>query len=193
MTGRNKMSSSQAVADDGRLPSGTNPKGDDLDRKIEKKKRNGQEGHIGRRHGGQSGVSRRRMAACAPSSLDRVSSNLPISSPYRSTPDAPVTDAERDRLNARLNAAYTAGALEQEDYQARLDLLFAARRLGELVPVVEGLPPLPTHSSPAIVASSGGEPGELSEPRPPGRLTAAVVGGVAAAVILIAILLVLLI
>jgi len=45
----------------------------------------------------------------------------------------------------------------------------------------------------AIVASSGGEPGELSEPRPPGRLTAAVVGGVAAAVILIAILLVLLI
>ena len=116
-----------------------------------------------------------------------MSSNLPISSPYRSTPDAPVTDAERDRLNARLNAAYTAGALEEEDYQARLDLLFAARRLGELVPVVEGLPPLPTHSSPAIVANSGGEPGELSEPRPPGRLTAAVVGGVAAAVILIAI------
>ena len=122
-----------------------------------------------------------------------MSSNLPISSPYRSTPDAPVTDAERDRLNARLNAAFTAGALEDDDYQARLDLLFAARRLGELVPVVEGLPPLPTHSSPAIVASSGGEPGELSEPRPPGRLTAAVVGGVAAAVILIAILLVLLI
>ena len=28
------------------------------------------------------------------------------------------------------------------------------KRLGELVPVVEGLPPLPTHSSPAIVTSS---------------------------------------
>ena len=49
-----------------------------------------------------------------------MGSNLPISSPYRSTPDAPVTDAERDRLNARLNAAYTAGTLDQEDYQARL-------------------------------------------------------------------------
>ncbi len=83
-----------------------------------------------------------------------MSSNLPISSPYRSTPDAPVTDAERDRLNARLNAAYTAGGLDQDDYRARLDLLFAAKRLGELVPVVEGLPPLPTHSSPAIVTSS---------------------------------------
>ena len=74
-----------------------------------------------------------------------MSSNLPISSPYRSTPDAPVTDAERDRLNARLNAAYTAGTLDQDDYQARLDVLFAAKRLGELVPVVEGLPPLPTY------------------------------------------------
>jgi hypothetical protein len=122
-----------------------------------------------------------------------VSSNLPISSPYRSKPDAPVTDSERDRLNARLNAAYTAGTLNEEEYQARLDLLFAARRLGELVPVVEGLPPLPTHSSPAIVDSSDGQPGELSQSRPPGRLAAVVVGGVAAAVLLIAIFLVLLI
>jgi Domain of unknown function (DUF1707) len=122
-----------------------------------------------------------------------VSSNLPISSPYRSKPDAPVTDAERDRLNARLNAAYTAGTLQQEDYQARLDLLYAAQRLGELVPVVEGLPPLPTHSNPAIVASPSGQPGELSESRPPGRLTAVVVGGVAAAILIIAILLVILI
>ncbi len=122
-----------------------------------------------------------------------MSSNLPISSPYRSTPGAPVTDAERDRVTARLNAAYTAGTVDQDDYQARLDLLFAATRLGELVPVVEGLPPLPTYSSPAIVASSGGQPGELSESRPPGRLTAVVVGGVAAVVLLIAILLVLLI
>ena len=122
-----------------------------------------------------------------------VSSNLPISSPYRSTPDAPVTDAERDRLSARLNAAYTAGTLDQDDYRARLDLLFAAKRLGELVPVVDGLPTLPTHSSPAIVANSSGEPGELSESRPPGMLTAAVVGGVAVAILLIVILLVVLI
>lgn len=122
-----------------------------------------------------------------------MSSNLPISSPYRSTPDAPVTDAERDRLSARLNAAFTAGTLDQDDYRARLDLLFAAKRLGELVPVVNGLPPLPTHSSPAIVENSNGQPGELSESRPPGRLTAAVVGGVAAAILLIVILLVVLI
>ena len=92
-----------------------------------------------------------------------MSSDLPISSPYRSTPEAPVTEAERDRLSARLNAAYTAGTLDAEDYQARLDTLFAAQRLGQLVPVVQGLPPLQTYADPAIVASPGGRPGEVSE------------------------------
>ena len=89
-----------------------------------------------------------------------MSSDLPISSPYRSTPDAPVTEAERDQLSSRLNAAYTAGTLDAEDYQARLDTLFAAQRLGQLVPVVQGLPPLQTYADPAIVASPR---------RPPGR------------------------
>ena len=59
-----------------------------------------------------------------------MSSELPISSPYRSTPDAPVTESERDQLSSRLNAAFTAGTLDAEDYQARLDTLFAAQRLG---------------------------------------------------------------
>ena len=54
-----------------------------------------------------------------------MSSDLPISSPYRSTPDAPVTEAERDQLSSRLNAAYTAGSLDAEDYQARLDTLLS--------------------------------------------------------------------
>ena len=94
-----------------------------------------------------------------------MSSDLPISSPYRSTPEAPVTEAERDQLSSRLNAAFTAGTLDAEDYQARLDTLFAAQRMGQLVPVVQGLPPLQTYADPAIVASPGGRPGEVSEQR----------------------------
>ena len=97
-----------------------------------------------------------------------MSSDLPISSPYRSTPDAPVTEGERDQLSARLNAAYTAGALDADDYPTRLDTLFAAQRMGELVPVVEGLPPLQTYTDPAIVASrrpaGRGVPGEAARP-----------------------------
>jgi hypothetical protein len=118
-------------------------------------------------------------------------SNLPISSPYRSTPEAPVTEAERNQLSSRLNAAFTAGSLEQEDYQARLDQLFAAQKLGQLVPVVEGLPPLQTYASPAII-TTGGEPGQLAEARKGGGLTLVTVGTLAAVLLLIVIVLVIL-
>lgn len=121
-----------------------------------------------------------------------MSSDLPISSPYRSTPDAAVTDGERDQLNRRLNAAFADGTLAQEDYQARLDQLFAARTMGELVPVVSGLPPLQTYDAPALVASTGGQPGQLTEARSAGRLSLAVVGGVSGLVVLVVILLVIL-
>jgi hypothetical protein len=120
-----------------------------------------------------------------------TSNNLPISSPYRSKPDAPVTDMEREQLTARLNAAFTAGKLEQEDYQFRLDQLFAATRMGQLLPVVEGLPPMPTHSTPDIVASAGGEPGQLTEPRNANRFAVVLIGAVASAILLIAVLLIL--
>ena len=121
-----------------------------------------------------------------------MSSDLPISSPYRSKPDAPVTDAERDQLSARLNAAFTAGTLDADEYQARLDTLFAAQRLGQLVPVVQGLPPAQTYSDPAIVAGHGGRPGEVSESRSATGVALVAVGGVLLLVLLIAILLVIL-
>jgi Domain of unknown function (DUF1707) len=103
-----------------------------------------------------------------------------------------VTDAERDRLSSRLNAAFTAGSLDSEDYQSRLDTLFAAKRLGELVPVVQGLPPLQTYADPAIVASPGGQPGEVSEQRSATGVALVAVGGVLLLVVLIAVLLVIL-
>jgi len=118
-----------------------------------------------------------------------VTSDLPISSPYRSSPEAPVTDVERDQLSSRLNAAFTEGTLNADDYQSRLDQLFAAQKLGQLVPVVTGLPPLQTYADPAIV-TSGGQPGQVAESRNASRLTVAVVGGLAVVVLLIVVLLV---
>jgi hypothetical protein len=120
-----------------------------------------------------------------------MSNELPISSPYRSTPDAPVTEGERNQLSTRLNAAYEAGSIDADDYQARLDTLFAASRLGQLVPVVQGLPPLQTYADPAIMATtSAGRPGEVSPARSANGVALVAVGGVVALVILIAILLV---
>jgi hypothetical protein len=121
-----------------------------------------------------------------------VSSDLPISSPYRSTPQAPVSEDERNQLSSRLNAAFEAGQVDSDDYRARLDRLFAARTLGELVPVVEGLPPLQTYADPAIVATrTGGRPGELAPSRNANGFTLLVVGGAAAALVLVVILLLL--
>ena len=122
-------------------------------------------------------------------SLDQVSSDLPISSPYRSTPQAPVSDAEREQLSGRLNAAFEAGSLDQDDYQQRLDTLFAAQQLGELVPVVTGLPPMATYDSPAIVASSGGRPGELAPSRDSRAAAFAVLAVVAGLIVVLTVLL----
>jgi DUF1707 SHOCT-like domain len=114
---------------------------------------------------------------------------LPISSPYRSTPDAPVSEDERDQLSRRLNDAFEAGAIEADDYQSRLDQLFAAKRMGELVPVVQGLPPARTYDSPAIVADSAGRPGELSATADPKRLALIGVGAVTVSVLIAVVLL----
>ncbi|SDD75262.1 DUF1707 SHOCT-like domain-containing protein [Auraticoccus monumenti] len=116
---------------------------------------------------------------------------LPISSRYRSRPDEPVSEDERTELNARLNTAYTDGSLAEDDYRARMDTLFAATTLGELVPVVQGLAPAPTHAQPAIVSQQG-RPGELSESRRPGGMAVGVAAAVVAGGILVAVLLVLL-
>ena len=116
-------------------------------------------------------------------------SNLPISSPYRSTPDAPVTEDERNQLSSRLNDAFSGGKLDSDDYRTRLDRLFAAQKLGELVPVVEGLPPVQTYNDPKIVASTGGQPGELAQAKDGSKLTLWVVGAIAILVLLIIILL----
>ena len=121
-----------------------------------------------------------------------MSSDLPISSPYRSTPDAAVSEDERNQLSTRLNAAFEAGTLDADEYRARLDQLFAAQRLGELVPVVQGLPPQQTYATPALVAQgSGGRPGELSPSRSAARPAVVGIAVVAVALLLLALLLVL--
>jgi hypothetical protein len=121
-------------------------------------------------------------------------SNLPISSKYRSTPDVPVTDQEREELTARVNEAYTNGKLDDDQYRAHLDLVFAARTLGELVPVVSAVGAAPTYKEPAIVAQSGtNKPGELAEIRAPGRTGLVVVGVAVAGVALLLLLVVILV
>lgn len=116
-------------------------------------------------------------------------SNLPISSKYRSTPRAPVTDEERNTLVARLNEAFTDGRVDSDAYHRLLDVAFGARTLGDLVPVVESLPNVPTYAEPGVVAQAG-RPGELSEARAPRpALVATLVGAGVVALVVLAVLL----
>lgn len=121
-------------------------------------------------------------------------SNLPISSKYRSKPNEPVTDAERNTLSAQLNDAFTRGTIEQDEYDSLLETIFEAKTLGDLIPAVEALGKPVTYNSPAIVEDSpSGRPGELSEARkPPVPATMIAVGGTVIGVILIVLLLIVL-
>lgn len=116
---------------------------------------------------------------------------LPRSSKYVSTPDAPVTEEERASLTQQLNAAFESGAVGVDDYRPLLDRLYAARKLGELVPVVQALPPSPTHDVPAIVPVGTGRPGEVSPARPPRTALVAVTVGVGVVALILLLVLVL--
>ena len=81
-------------------------------------------------------------------------SNLPISSKYRSLPDKPISESEREDFAARLNEEFARGTLDQDDYRRLLDTVFAARTNGDLLPVAEKLPVRQTYDQPGIVAAA---------------------------------------
>ncbi len=112
--------------------------------------------------------------------------NLPMSSKYRGTPHEPVTDADREELTRRLNQAL-------EDGRQLLDQVYAANQLGDLVPIVEQLPPLQTAGVPATIDRSIGRPGELSETKSAVPLARALVPIGIGATLLVVVLVVLLV
>ncbi|MFV0452787.1 MAG: DUF1707 domain-containing protein [Propioniciclava sp.] len=118
---------------------------------------------------------------------------LPRSSPYVSTPEAPLGEEERSGLVERLNAAYTDGTIPAHDYEQYLDLLFAATTLGEVAAVVAQLPVRPTHDTPAIVGVGEGRPGELAPLRSAvqPRVLLAAAAGVGLLIVILVVLLVL--
>lgn len=118
--------------------------------------------------------------------------DLPISSKYRSTPNEPVTAAERDRVSAQLNAAFEAGEIDQETYSALLDQVFAAQRLGELAGPVAQLGKPAVYSVPAIVEQTG-RPGELAPARTPSARTQLLLFGTVGGLALIGIVLLLIV
>lgn len=119
---------------------------------------------------------------------------LPRSSKYVSSPDAPLDEAERNRLIARLNAAYGDGAVSADAYRAHLDTLFSASRLGRSSTSWRTCrPPRPT--APRHRRSRVGPTGELEPaagPRPLPLLMTVMVGAAAAMALIVVVIVVLL-
>jgi hypothetical protein len=92
---------------------------------------------------------------------------LPIESPFANDPNGGVSDDDRGALGDRLNQAYASGDLSAEDYKRNLDLLYAAQRKAELVPIAEALPARFRDTAPAGAVDTGTsapQPGDLPEP-----------------------------
>lgn len=91
-------------------------------------------------------------------------SSLPPSSRYLQQAGGAVDDSEREALTSRLSDAFADGRMSQDDYMAALDTVYAAQRLGELVPVVERLPAAAV-DTPNIVLTTGSPAGQVSTSR----------------------------
>lgn len=116
--------------------------------------------------------------------------NAPLRSRLLSRRDEAVTDADRDDLSRRLNEAFAAGQVDQDDFTRLLDLIFSASTLGDLVPVADALPQTATYAEPAGVDLDAPAPGELVPAAPPSARRVALVGGSALVVLILIVLIV---
>ena len=114
---------------------------------------------------------------------------LPPSSKYLQRAADPVDEVERESLTTRLNTAFGDGRITHEQYSYAMDIVYAARNLGDLVPVIEQLPAAAAEV-PAIVQQGGPPAGRVTEPR---NLVPLAIGAGVVGVALVAILMLLLV
>ncbi len=127
------------------------------------------------------------------STIDRMS-KLPPSSRYLQRAAEPVGDMEREALSKRVSDAFADGRMESDSYRQSMDVIYGAKTLGELVPVVEQLPAAAL-DTPAIVGEGklpAGQTGELNAPTRAGWVAFGAIAGAATLLALVAVLLLLL-
>jgi hypothetical protein len=111
-------------------------------------------------------------------------STLPPSSRYLQRATEPVGETEREALVKRVSDAFTDGRLNQESYQQSMDVIYGAKTLGDLVPVVEQLPAAAVNT-PAIVGEGKLPAGQTGELYPPARAGLMAVGAIAGIAVLL--------
>ncbi|MFI6577228.1 DUF1707 domain-containing protein [Nocardiopsis sp. NPDC050513] len=93
-----------------------------------------------------------------------------------------ASDADRDQVAHRLREALAEGRLDPDEHSERLEAVYQAKTLGELVPITADLPEPDGDAAPAMPTAPGG-PASLSgrarvtAADPTSRLAVAVMGG----------------
>lgn len=87
-------------------------------------------------------------------------------------PDLRASDADRDTTAARLGGALAVGCLTSTEYAERLDATYAARTMGELVPLTRDLPDVEAGEGSAAAAERVGVAARFSKVIRSGRWVA---------------------
>ena len=105
--------------------------------------------------------------------------------PSQYQPHQRFTEADRDKIAGRLRDAFADGRLDQPEFSNRLDKLYAVTTYGELEPLVRDLPPVRTHSTPAVArdVSPAPAPGTFPERKKEAHPVLAAAGGFGSIVI----------
>jgi hypothetical protein len=76
----------------------------------------------------------------------------------RYQPHERFSESDRDKIAGRLQDAFADGRLDQPEFNNRLDKLYEVSTYGELEPLVQDLPPVRTHSTPAVARDTSAAP-----------------------------------
>lgn len=87
--------------------------------------------------------------------------------PSKYQPHERFSETDRDKIAGRLRDAFADGRLDQPEFNARLDRLYASQTYGELEPLVRDLPPVRTHTTPAVARQSTPAPAPGTFPERP--------------------------
>ncbi|MEY9878359.1 hypothetical protein ABH931_007886 [Streptacidiphilus sp. MAP12-33] len=113
--------------------------------------------------GSSSGSQPERLPEAAPQDRPgRQPAARPFAEP--SEGDLRASDADRERVAAALRDAYAEGRLDVEEHSQRLDAAYAAKTLGELVPLTRDLPAHEQVRPRAAPSASAPEPLPVSGP-----------------------------
>ncbi|MFC0628748.1 DUF1707 SHOCT-like domain-containing protein [Kribbella deserti] len=106
--------------------------------------------------------------------------------PSKYQPHERFSESDRDKIAGRLRDAFADGRLDQPEFNTRLDRLYSSSTYGELEPLVRDLPPVRTHSTPAVArqVTPAPAPGTFPERKKETHPVLAAAGGFGSIVLL---------